>query len=145
MYTAMQIARYIINLCYNEKRPVSNLELQKILYFLQVYYMRHNNGTPLFSDLIYAWPYGPVIPDVYYTFNGYGGGLIRNSYDVSDITQEVRDLLRPIILYLEQKGPWTLVDMSHLKGGPWDQVFRGGIGDREVIDISLLQSDQNEL
>lgn len=145
MYTAMQIARFIINLCYNEKRPVSNLELQKILYFLQVYFMRHHNGDLLFSDAIYAWPYGPVVPDVYYTFNGYGGGLIRNSYDVSDIAQEDQDQLTPVILKLEEKGPWTLVDMSHLEGGPWDQVFRGGAGDRRVIDVNLLPSDQNEI
>ncbi len=143
MYSAMQIAHYIIDLCNRVGRPVSNLEIQKILYFLQVYYMRVHDGAALFTDDIYAWTYGPVVPEVYYTYNGYGGSIIRNSYDVSDIAENDSRDLRDVILRLEQKGPWNLVDMSHAKGGPWDTVYRNGLGDRKVIGKELLTLDQN--
>ncbi len=107
MYSAMQIVHYIIDLCNRVGRPVSNLEIQKILYFLQVYYMRVHDGAALFTDDIYAWTYGPVVPEVYYTYNGYGGSIIRNSYDVSDIAENDSRDLRDVILRLKQKGPWN--------------------------------------
>lgn len=145
MYRAMQIAHYIIDLCNQIERPVSNLEIQKILYFLQVYYMRHHNGEVLFSDDICAWTYGPVIPEVYYTYNGYGGSVIRNSYDVSDVSENIRNELRDVIIRLEGRGPWNLVDMSHKENGPWDRVYKGGLGDRQIIDKDLLHYDENEI
>lgn len=35
MYSAMEITKYIINKCTKEKHPISNLQLQKILYYIQ--------------------------------------------------------------------------------------------------------------
>lgn len=35
-YTAMQIAEYVINKCTNENHAITNLQLQKILYYLQM-------------------------------------------------------------------------------------------------------------
>lgn len=35
MYTAKEIAQYVIWLCNKKKYSISNLKLQKILYFLQ--------------------------------------------------------------------------------------------------------------
>ena len=145
MYRAIQIARYIIDLCNREGNPVSNLELQKILYFLQVYYMRRHDGLPLFEDEICAWPYGPVVPDVYYTYNGYGGAVIRNSYDTSDVSNADREALQEPILRLKQKGPWTLVDMSHKADGPWDVTYKDGMGNRKVINPGLLLTDTNKI
>ena len=54
MHTALDIARYIINKCIDLGRPVSNLQLQKILYYVQGEYMKKNDGEPLFSDEIEA-------------------------------------------------------------------------------------------
>ena len=61
-YSATDVARYMVNLCIEEKSPVSNLQVQKILYFCQQeYYVK--TGTPLFDDDFQAWQYGPVIRD----------------------------------------------------------------------------------
>lgn len=35
MYDALDIAKYIVDKCTVEKCPITNLQLQKILYFLQ--------------------------------------------------------------------------------------------------------------
>lgn len=37
-YSAMEIAEYAVNRRYRLDMPISNLQLQKILYFLQVIY-----------------------------------------------------------------------------------------------------------
>ena len=35
-YNAIDLARYIISKCSKEQCPISNLQLQKILYYIQV-------------------------------------------------------------------------------------------------------------
>ena len=71
-YSAMDIAKYAVNRQYKSNRPISNLQLQKILYFLQIVFTS-KTGHLLFSDQFEAWPYGPVIRDVYVKFADCGG------------------------------------------------------------------------
>lgn len=67
MERALNIAKYIISYCSKQGRPVSNLQVQKILFFLQVKYYKVF-GKWLFSDEIEAWSYGPVVRVVYDVF-----------------------------------------------------------------------------
>ena len=54
MYTALDIAKWVISFCYNKEQPISNLQLQKILYFLWVDYFNRTDEH-LFEDEIFAW------------------------------------------------------------------------------------------
>lgn len=67
-YSAMEIAEYAVSRRYRHDTPISNLQLQKILYFLQVIHASET-GELLFADQFEAWPYGPVIRDVYVKFS----------------------------------------------------------------------------
>ena len=68
MYSAMNIAQYIVNYAVQHGSPVSNLKLQKMLYYIWIdYYI--NTGNELFMDVNFcAWQLGPVVPDAYYLF-----------------------------------------------------------------------------
>ena len=70
MYKAIDVAKYIVNKCIDDGYPISNLQLQKILYFIQRYYLQKDDQ--LFDDDFEAWQFGPVIPAVYYKFCGQG-------------------------------------------------------------------------
>lgn len=76
-YKVMDIARFIINYSNEKEYLISNLKLQKLLYFVQAYYLglteEHN---PCFSEDFQAWDFGPVIPKVYKTFKIYGASNI---------------------------------------------------------------------
>ena len=70
-YTAQNVAKYLIRLASREcvgddgeREGITNLKLQKMLYFAQVYFLATMN-RPLFSDRIEAWEYGPVVPCIY--------------------------------------------------------------------------------
>ena len=43
---------------------MTNLRLQKILYFIQAFSLI-STGHPLFKEDILAWQYGPVVKEVY--------------------------------------------------------------------------------
>lgn len=70
-YKAMDVAKYIITKCTRDEHPISNLQLQKILYILQKEYLQRDQKC-LFFDDFEAWAFGPNIPNVYYYFCGFG-------------------------------------------------------------------------
>ena len=49
---------------------ISPMKLQKLLYFFYRDYLKATQ-TPLFGARFEPWPYGPVVPEVYYAFKGY--------------------------------------------------------------------------
>ena len=49
MLSALDLSKYIITKCMNDRKPISNLQLQKILYYIQVEFLRER-GIRAFSD-----------------------------------------------------------------------------------------------
>ena len=75
MATASRIAKYIIKEALKRKMPVTNLKLQKLLYFVQgAHLLMHDKEA--FPDEIIAWQYGPVVKDFYYEYAIYGANDI---------------------------------------------------------------------
>ena len=55
MYSALELSKYIVTKCINDGKPISNLQLQKILYYIQRDFLKQ--GEPAFSDTIEAWQF----------------------------------------------------------------------------------------
>lgn len=68
MQNALDIAKYIIHQYWRNGEPITNLKLQKILYYVQGYVSKRCN-EPAYPQRIYNWPYGPVVQDVYFEYN----------------------------------------------------------------------------
>lgn len=71
MIKANDLARYVISQANYMGYHITHLKLQKILYYIQGIYLGENH-TPLFEESIEAWPYGPVVPVVYYEYVPFG-------------------------------------------------------------------------
>ena len=122
IYQAMDIARYVINKCTTENHPI--LQLQKILYFLQRKYLVEEQGRPLFRDDIQAWQFGPVVPEVYYQYCGFGSMTIGMYYDISLDSQ---DMVRidQVVEDKRDRKPWELVEETHAPDKAWAQIGWG--------------------
>lgn len=143
MIKALVLAQYIINKSIQDGEPISNLQLQKILYFLQVQYY-HITGEFLISDDFYAWQYGPVIPDVYYKYCGYGGFKILSESTIDyHIENDIMNFVDKEIQPLRNLSPWDLVETTHRKGGAWDQTYRNGEGLYAIISKSKIIEESN--
>lgn len=154
-YSATDVARYMVNLCIEEKSPVSNLQVQKILYFCQQeYYVK--TGTPLFDDDFEAWRYGPVVPSVYRTYSVYGGSPIwkaaeykefdffrNDSVPVAPLSGKERKSVVETVEKWACLPSWEIVNRSHVEGGAWDIVYNKngvpGSGLHEVIPLSVIR------
>ena len=86
-YRALDIAKYIINHEHEEGREISNLRLQKLLYFIQAKFIVET-GKPCFSDPIEAWDFGPVVTSVYHEYKLFGSFDIASTDTAVSIDEE---------------------------------------------------------
>lgn len=137
MYNAHEIASYVINWCHEHGFLITNLKLQKLLYFLQGENCRIRH-TRLISNDFYAWQLGPVIPEVYYEFAIYSSSVIPEQQCSTNLSSEELSIIDQILLKYAPKSTWNLVDISHSQD-PWKynyQVF----GDRSLIPYKSIEN-----
>lgn len=142
IYNAEAVANFIINKCTSDENPISNLKLQKILYYAWVEYYKATKKY-LFIDSICAWQFGPVVPDVYYEYCVYGGRPINLLCEI-EISKEDQDILAPIIDKYEYEPVSELVEKTHRPGMAWDQIYQGGIGNHKPIPFDLIKKTEME-
>ena len=138
-YSVNDVARYVVDKCFMDGNPVSNLQLQKILYFLQLFFIEMY-GTLMFPEEFEAWPYGPVMPSVYRRFSRFGGAPIEMSFKDADafLKGQHKDVLDIAIKVLSSKSPWDLVRVSHADGSPWDVVYNRRQQHKGVIPNEMV-------
>ena len=110
---------------YNKDKPfgkqvsITTKRLQKLIYFCEVEYMKRNEGKPLFDEEFYAWPSGPVIPDVYYEcgfrYHLLGRGCV--------LTDEVRNIIKHVLKLTADLDTIDLVEACCVAGTPWAKAF----------------------
>jgi uncharacterized phage-associated protein len=126
-YTADNVAKYFIYLASQgfvgdnkEREGITNLKLQKILYFAQAYFLA-KLGKPLFSDPIEAWEYGPVVSSVYHSYKIKGSNPIISEIDQSSISVEDKEIIKKIWDTFGGYSASKLVDIAHAHN-PWKEA-----------------------
>lgn len=74
-YSVCDISKYIIYYSNEKNYGITNLRLQKVLYFVQLYFMKIL-GTRCFGASLVAWDFGPVVPEIFRKYERFGGGQI---------------------------------------------------------------------
>jgi uncharacterized phage-associated protein len=125
MSTALRVAEYIIHKAQKREKPVTNIKLQKLLYFTQGVYLAKYNKLA-FEDNIIAWKYGPVVKDIYYKYSLYGAEpiitvkkydskislMLTNAIDIvleSFLDVNQTDLIEETI---KPESPWSYTDID---------------------------------
>lgn len=116
-YDTVQFAEYIIQLCNESCQYVSNLQLQKILYYVQGEFMKCF-GYKAFEDPIECWPYGPVVKKVWKIYSAYGRKPINCHNSTIQLNEKELLCTKRIINAKLRMNVWDLVDETH-KELPW--------------------------
>ncbi len=127
MYSAIDVAKYII--WYSKKKgyAISNLKLQKILYFVQAAFLV-DCGKECFADSIEAWDFGPVVPCVYRYFKIFGSSDIPKSVGIDAeevIMRSDRKIINEMVDQCAEYSASALVEITHNQD-PWKNVYRKG-------------------
>ena len=138
---ALDVSKYILNKCTVESQPISNLQLQKILYYVQHEFLVKYNKA-LFEDDFAAWKFGPIIPFIYHIYSTAGGMKIDEKYDDISMALFKTEDLQIIDSVVEKhriRGPWDLVDETHKEGKARDKIFNKGTGFKQIISKELIK------
>ena len=136
---ALDVAKYIINKGIEKEKPVSNLQLQKILYFSHIDTIKAGKGK-LVDEKFEAWDYGPVCREVYNEFAPYGANKMTITKNVDEEPeQEICDIIDKTINKHIDKSPWELVAESHKEGSAWKETYVSGA--KKIIDDKKIDKE----
>lgn len=137
---AIDVSRYVINKCHDMNISISNLKLQKLLYFAQGYSLAIT-GNPLFGEEIEPWDFGPVVPEVYRHYKMYGANEIpkineyynidfdsdkflkRVKFDDDIFSQSEKMIMNAVIGQFGKFTANNLVSITH-EQKPWKDSYR---------------------
>ncbi|WP_131501091.1 Panacea domain-containing protein [Lactobacillus crispatus] len=162
----IEVANFVIDLAKKDGKHVTNLQLQKILFFLQGYSLA-NFKRPLVNSSFSKWKYGPVQQDVYQSFRSYGsspivagalnayydnnGKLVIKRYPMIDQHSlgdtEVFRKLEVFTNKLLSKSAWQLVNMTHIHpswSNYYDEIIQHNADDYKNSEILDCYEDNKE-
>jgi uncharacterized phage-associated protein len=133
-YDGRAIANFVLDHAERAGWPITNLKLNKLVYFCHVWSLIELN-RPLIKHQFEAWEHGPVLQYLYQEFKDCGAQPIRRRATQIDLStgQRVRAtcepddptgqlLVRILDFYGRLSAP-TLVELTHAKDGPWYKVW----------------------
>lgn len=153
IYKVLDIARYIINYSNRNGHPITNLKLQKLLYYVQANFLVNRDGVNCYEENILNWDYGPVVNEVYDEFRGFGKECLPDQkkyvtieydeenenikyyekpFDESIITTSDKQMIDEIIVSYFNYKAFDMVNKTHNED-PWNKTDRNSIIDKEII------------
>lgn len=105
---------------------ISNLKLQKLLYYAQGCYLAITENK-LFEEDILAWDHGPVVEEVYQEYKGNkaNGIAYEGDYDQS-IDRDTENILESVYDIFGKYSAWGLRNMTHQET-PWLETPRSHV------------------
>lgn len=148
--TYRTIAKYFLSFANSKGELMTNLKLQKLLYYAQAWHLA-NYSKSLFEEDFEAWVHGPVIPELYIKFKKkgyYAGTPIKSSFRLETIESEIDVIDKNIKPYLRELssvyfscGAYQLELMTH-KEDPWIRARKGFEPDERCNVIITKESMQ---
>ncbi len=136
-YNVEDIAEWFLNknriqMNFEDSEYITNLKLQKLLYYAQGYFLAKKN-TSLFEDDFLAWEHGPVIRKIYNKYRTNGSSGIKYDKDFNaNIDNETERILEEVYNEYGQYTAWKLRNMTH-EEEPWKTTPRNEIISKEKI------------
>lgn len=145
MFSAIEVSRYFLSKTYENDLEITNMKLQKLLYYSQVLYLIFFD-QPLFKDEIQAWELGPVCSVPYHEYKIFSGNPLP-PVPPSEVTgyfdSESMDILDKVWDLYGRLGAFQLSDMTHSEE-PWLKA-RAGLAPNERSNKTILIKDIKSL
>ena len=125
-YKVLDVCRFVINYSNEHDYGISNLKLQKVLYFIQAYFLtKKKDHSTCFDEKIEAWDFGPVVPEVYHRYKAYGSASIpyMSNSKIKEISEDDKKLIDGIVDECSQYSAAALVEITHNQA-PWLDVYK---------------------
>ncbi len=141
-YSAAQIAVFYVNYANKQfidegiAEGITNLKLQKILYFAQAASLALDH-KPIFNDDIEAWKFGPVVPTVYHQYKEFGNQPLESVTSSIDLDEATITLLKSVWDIFGKFSAAELVNITH-NHLPWREAFYSNTA-KTIISQAVLE------
>jgi len=152
------VANQLLALGERDKIEISPMKLQKLLFYAHAWHLAINN-KPLFEEDFEAWPYGPVVRDVYSQTRRFGMGQVTARIAHLERTgdsplswryvipakiqdSELNDFLEAVWDSHKNLSAIQLSNSTHAPGEPWTIVKEqyGNLDSKPTIPNALIAS-----
>ncbi len=128
MYSSSTIANYFLSKGWREGIKITPMQIVKLVYIAHGWHLAYKNQS-LIGDRVLAWPYGPIIPELYFQVNHYKDNPITtpiaSAFRATNhqvFNDELCEFLDTIWEHYKQFSPLELSTLTHEVGTPWRQV-----------------------
>lgn len=140
--SACDVAEYLIWLAAEAGDGLTNLKLQKLLYYAQAWYIVLY-GRKLFEEEFEAWVHGPVIRALYGFYKDFSySPIIPSGRKLRPLPEQVVQHLKNILQTFGGFSAYQLELMTHSEL-PWQNARRGLAPDqssRNIISTTDMQT-----
>jgi uncharacterized phage-associated protein len=117
------IVDYFIYVANDTGSFISNLKLQKLVYYAQAWHLGIYD-TPLFDEDFEAWVHGPVIPGLFRKYKEFGWKPILKEVEKPNFSPELEEFLEEITeVYFIREG--LELEMMTTREDPWIYARKG--------------------
>jgi uncharacterized phage-associated protein len=141
MASANDLARYIVRFYQEAGDPVTNLKLQKLLYYVQGWHLALK-GEPAFPERLEAWIHGPVQPSVYQQYKQYRWNPITHEVTDPNFDPEYASLIDEVVAQYGVETGLQLERRTH-REPPW-LAARGNLAQDQESTAIISQESMAE-
>ncbi len=127
-----------------ENYDVTNMKLQKLLYYLQMYSIGIN-GIPFFEGELFAWEHGPVSREVYKEFKSYKAEVIPvesiGRKDKNNLPLQYRRVLDLVVETFGTMSAYQLRNRTHQEL-PWKNAQQKSSNYRNLTHEDMYKEFQ---
>lgn len=146
-YPASIIAYAFVKKAINEGNPITQMKLQKLVYFAHGLYLALHDGEPLINEPVQAWYYGPVVPRIYQHYKYYGSQPILDTEwleingfkdeDLSQLNDDAWYVINKTWDLLKNVNAAKLSNWTHIAGSPWALHYKPNVTDIDIPNESI--------
>lgn len=117
MQNYSDVAKFFIHLANATGSYISNLKLQKLVYYAQAWHLALCDA-PLFEEDFQAWVHGPVIPALYQEYKKFGWRPILEEVKEPEFPEDFNCFLNEVAQVYFACDAYELERMTHQEN-PW--------------------------
>ena len=121
--TAAEIAAAILQECGKPTIAVSNLKLQKLLYYCEAWSLALNDEST-FNDPIEAWVHGPVVAAIFHLYKDSRWSAIGQAKTAAAVGVETLNHISAVVDAYGKFSAFELERMTHSED-PWIHARQG--------------------
>lgn len=135
MYDVLSVCAHIIRYSNQKEYILSNLKLQKVLYYLQAEFLVEY-GKRCFGEKIIAWDFGPVVLEAYREYKSFGScHIFRPSpLPYQTIRQEDAEVIEAVVDALADISSTQLLKVIHQQS-PWKNYYLAGLDNEIPVNV----------